>query len=110
MRRKKSTQSHTKESNGPESEDDDDEDDDGEEEKTPERVEKEVNETEQMDVENKENDPTATEERNEVQEAVRSHSGFTSGAEESTDFSVDGTQNGKLSPVLDGESGNSGEF
>ncbi|KAM9436038.1 ATPase family AAA domain-containing protein 2 isoform 1-T1 [Clarias gariepinus] len=111
MRRKKSTQSHTKESNGPESEDDDDEDDDGEEEKTPERVEKEVNETEQMDVENKENDPTATEERNEVQEAVRSHSGFASGAEgESTDFSVDGTQNGKLSPVLDGESGNSAKW
>ncbi|XP_026780120.3 ATPase family AAA domain-containing protein 2 isoform X1 [Pangasianodon hypophthalmus] len=113
MRRKKSTQSHTKDSNGAESDEGEDDDEDEDEGKTAERVEAEqdVNESEQMDVDNKENGPTSTEDRSENLEAVHSHNGHISSAEgDCTDSSVDGMQNGKSSPgILDGESGNNGE-
>lgn len=107
MRRKKSTQSHTKDSNGAESGEGDDDDEDEEEAKTAEKVEAEqdVDESEQMEVENKENDPTLTE------EPVHNHNGHVSSAEgECTDSSMDGIRNGTSSPgILDGESGNNGE-
>lgn len=113
MRRKKSTQSHLKDSNGAESDEGDDDDEDEEEGKTVERVEAEQdgNESEQMDVESKDNGPASTEDRREVLEATHSYNGHVSNAEaECTDSSVDGIQNGKSSPGnLDEMSGNNSE-
>lgn len=113
MRRKKSMQSHTKDSNGAESDEGEDEDEDEEEGKTAERVELEqdINESGDMDVENKENGPTSTKDRSEITEAVHIHNGHISSAEgDCTDSSVDGIQNGKSSGILDGEIGNNDEI
>lgn len=114
VRHKKYTQSHTKDSNRVESDEEDDEEDDEDEGKLAERMEtdQDVNESEQMDMENKENGPTSTEGGSEIPEAVHSRNGHVSSAEgDRTDSSVDGIQNGKSSSpgVLDGESGTSSE-
>lgn len=107
MRRKKSAQSHTKDSNEAESDEGEDDDEDEEEGKT---AEQDLNESGQMDVENKENGLTSKEDRSETTEAVSSHNGHVSSAEgDCSDSSMDGIQNGKSSGILGRETGNNDE-
>lgn len=113
MRRKKSAQSHAKDSNGAESDegDDDDEEDEDEKPAEQEKAEQDVNASEQMDLENKENEPSSTEERSEIPGVANSHNGHVSSAEgDCTESFADGIRNGKSSPgIQDGESVNSAE-
>ncbi|XP_060756226.1 ATPase family AAA domain-containing protein 2-like [Neoarius graeffei] len=107
VRRKKSAQSHTKDSNEAESDEGEDDDEDEEEGKT---AEQDLNESGQMDVENKENGLTSKEDRSETAEAVSSHNGHVSSAEgDCSDSSMDGIQNGKSSGILGRETGNNDE-
>lgn len=105
MRRKKLTQSHTKDSNGVESDEleDDDENDEGVKALEREDAEQDVNnESEQMEVTNTENVP----------EVMHAHNEHVSSAEgDCTDSSVDGIQDGKSSSpgLLSGDNENNGE-
>ncbi|WP_411025311.1 hypothetical protein, partial [Salmonella sp. s57379] len=74
-------------------------------------AERDVDGSEQMDVENKENGSTSKEGKNETLESTHGHNGHVSSAGDCTVSSLNGIQNGKASPGnRKGESGNNGEI
>ncbi|KAI5612012.1 ATPase family AAA domain-containing protein 2B, partial [Silurus asotus] len=99
--RKKSIQAHTKDKS-------DEEDDDEEDDEEGQTAERDMDGSEQMDVENKENGSTSKEGKNETLESTHGH---VSSAGDCTVSSLNRIQNGKASPGnRNGESGNNGEI